>query len=143
MKNFAGINFRELPILKNFAGINFRESPILKNFAGISFLESTFLGVKKGIYFRAFGKISRNFIPAKVSSLKLFNLISFIWHFLLHLCIETSINMFIVARIKVNDQFIWFWKLFIDLVFRFVLFKYFKFIRATFTDTIISTVYLV
>ena len=56
--------------LKNFAGINFRESSILKNFAGINFRESTFLGVKKGIYFREFGQNSRNFLPAKISSLK-------------------------------------------------------------------------
>jgi len=56
--------------LKNFARINFRESPILKNFAGINFSESTFSGVKKGIYFREFGQNSRNFLPAKISSLK-------------------------------------------------------------------------
>ena len=59
--------------MKNFAGINFHESPILKNFAGIFFCESSFLGVKKGIYFRKFGQISRNsrnFLPAKISSLK-------------------------------------------------------------------------
>ena len=36
--------------MKNFAGINFRESPILKNFAGINFRESTFSGDKKGIF---------------------------------------------------------------------------------------------
>ena len=60
-------------ILKNFAGINFHESPILKNFAGINFRESTFSGIKKGIYFRDFGQNSqnsRNFLPAKISSLK-------------------------------------------------------------------------
>ena len=59
--------------MKNFAGINFRESPILENFAGINFRESTFSGVKKGIYFREFGqnsRNSRNFLPAKISSLK-------------------------------------------------------------------------
>ena len=56
--------------LKNFAGINFRESTILKNFAGINFRESAFSGVKKGIYFREFGQNSRNFLPAKISSLK-------------------------------------------------------------------------
>ena len=59
--------------MKNFAGINFRESPILKDFAGINFRESTFSGVKKGIYFREFGqnsRNSRNFLPAKISSLK-------------------------------------------------------------------------
>ena len=62
--------------MKNFAGINFGESPILKNFAGINFRESTFSGVKKGIYFRDFGqnsRNSRNFLPAKISSLKLYN----------------------------------------------------------------------
>ena len=49
------------------------ESPILKNFAGINFRESTFSGVKKGIYFREFGQISKNswnFLLAKISSLK-------------------------------------------------------------------------
>ena len=59
--------------LKNFAGINFRESPMVKDFAGINFRESTILGVKKGIYFREFGPNSRNsrkFLPAKISSLK-------------------------------------------------------------------------
>ena len=56
--------------MKNFAGINFRESPILKNFAGINFHESTFLRVKKGIYFREFGQNLRNFLPVKISSLK-------------------------------------------------------------------------
>ena len=86
--------------------LDFCESPILKNFAGINFHELTFSWVKKGIYFREFGRNSRNFLPAKICSLKLFNLISFIWHFRLHLCVETSINMFIIARIKVNDQFI-------------------------------------
>ena len=57
-------------IFENFAGINFRESPMLKNFAGINFRESTFSGVKKGIYFREFGQNLRNFLPAKISSLK-------------------------------------------------------------------------
>ena len=56
--------------LKNFAGINFRESPILKNFEGINFHKSTNSGVRKGIYFREFSQNSRNFLPAKVSSLK-------------------------------------------------------------------------
>ena len=73
MKNLAGINFCESPILKNFAGINFRESPILKNFAGINIRESTFSRVKKGIYFREFGqssRTSRHCHPAKISSLK-------------------------------------------------------------------------
>ena len=59
--------------MKNFAGINFRESPILKDFAGINFRESTFSGVKKGIYFREFGRNSRNFLSAKISSLKVLN----------------------------------------------------------------------
>ena len=59
--------------LKNFAGINFRKSPILKTFAGVNFRELTFWGVKKGIYFREFGqnsRNSRNFLPTKISSLK-------------------------------------------------------------------------
>ena len=59
--------------MKNFAGINFRESPILKDFAGINFRESAFLGIKNGIYFREFGQNSWNsqsFLPAKISSLK-------------------------------------------------------------------------
>ena len=63
-----------LLIFENFVGINFRESPILKNFAGINFRESAFSGVEKGIYFREFGQISRNsrnFLPAKISSLNI------------------------------------------------------------------------
>ena len=60
--------------MKNFAGINFRESPILKTFAGINFRESTFSGVKKEIYFREFGQNSRNFLPAKISSLKVYSI---------------------------------------------------------------------
>ena len=60
-------------ILENFAGINFRESPILKDFARINFRESVFSGVKNGIYFRKFGQNSRNFLPAKISSLKVCN----------------------------------------------------------------------
>ena len=59
--------------MKNFTGINFRESLILKHFAGIDFCESTFSGVKKGIHFWEFGqnsRNSRNFLPAKISSLK-------------------------------------------------------------------------
>ena len=54
-------------MFENFAGINFRKSPMLTNFAGINFRESTFPGVKKGIYF-----YSRNFLPAKISSLKVY-----------------------------------------------------------------------
>ena len=53
--------------------MNFRKSPIVKNFAGINFRESTFSIVKKGIYFREFGpnsRNSRNFLPTKISSLK-------------------------------------------------------------------------
>ena len=45
----------------------------MKNFAGINFCESTFSEVKKGIYFRKFGqnsRNSRNFLPTKISSLK-------------------------------------------------------------------------
>ena len=60
-------------IFENFAGINFRESPMFKNFAAINFRESTFSGVKKGIHFHEFGqnsRNSRNFLPAKISSLK-------------------------------------------------------------------------
>ena len=49
------------------AGIIFPESPILKNFAGINIGESTFSGAKKGIYFL---ENSRNFLPAKISSLR-------------------------------------------------------------------------
>ena len=63
-------NIRISDFLENFAGINFRESPILTNFAGINFRKSTFSGVKKGIYFRELGQNSRNFLPAKISSLK-------------------------------------------------------------------------
>ena len=70
LEKFLGNNFCETPLLKNFAGINFRQSPIVKNFAGINFRESTFSSrVKKGIYFREFGRNSRNFLPAKISSL--------------------------------------------------------------------------
>ena len=39
----------------------------------MNFRELTFSGVKKGIYFRKFGqnsRKSRNFLPAKISSLK-------------------------------------------------------------------------
>ena len=57
--------------MKNFAGIIFRESPTLKYFAGVNFRESRFSGDKKGIYFRESGQNSRNFLPAKISSLKL------------------------------------------------------------------------
>ena len=69
------------PISKYFSLIfeKFCESPILKNFAGINFRESTLSGVKKGIYFPEFGQNSRNprnYLPAKISSLKVckFNL---------------------------------------------------------------------
>ena len=94
LKNFAGINFRESPILKDFAGINFRESPILKDFAGINFRESTFSGVKKGIYFREFSQNSRNFLPAKISSLKVLHSISM---------------MYLISHKQLLDLF---WKLF-------------------------------
>ena len=66
-------NIRISIIFEKFCGIDFCESPILKNFAGINFRESTFSVVKKGIYFREFGqnsRNSRNFLPAKISSLK-------------------------------------------------------------------------
>ena len=49
------------------------------------FCESTFLGVKKGIYFRDFGqnlRNSRNFLSAKISSLKV-RPASYILHFAL------------------------------------------------------------
>ena len=54
--------------LKNFAGIIFRESPILKNFAGIDFCESTFWGSKKEFIFANLAEIreiffSRKFLP--------------------------------------------------------------------------------
>ena len=45
-----------LLIFENFAGINFRESPILRNFVGINFRESKILGVEKGICFREFSR---------------------------------------------------------------------------------------
>ena len=48
----------------------FTAHQLLKNFAEINFRESTFSRLKKGIYFREFGQNSRNFLPAKISSLK-------------------------------------------------------------------------
>ena len=44
----------------------------LKNFAGINFRESTFSRVKKGIWLRDVGRNSRNFLPAKISSCKVY-----------------------------------------------------------------------
>ena len=65
-----------------FAGINFLEF-FFGYFAGINFRESAFSGVKKGIYFREFGqnsRNSRNFLPAKISSHKVYY-ISLVQHF--------------------------------------------------------------
>ena len=71
-------NIRGSPILKKFRGNQFSRITNFENFAGINFRELTFSGVKKGIYFREFGQNSRNtrnFLPAKISSLKVLKIL--------------------------------------------------------------------
>ena len=56
-------------ILEKFRRNRFSRITNFENFMGINVRESAFSGVKKWIYFREFSQ-NRNFLPAKISSLK-------------------------------------------------------------------------